>query len=278
MSSTSPSAANIKKKCIFFDMVTSNSATRIRLWLQFKGLTASTVETKMIVSSTELQDPEFTKINPLRKVPAFVTDNGLPLFESSVIMGYLEDRFEGLQPNLLLDTPEDRAFVNLIVRCHDLYICSANCNQPHFSHTQGCMYLDPKPTEFTPERRTMDTATRAAKLTELHEQLTWLEKHARLPYLAGDRLTHADLTWYPTIVMMQLMLPRSFGWPDNIFQEGTQHFPKISKWYAHCSKEPRLAKIRKDYGDDYLPLFEKGYLAGVRENVDCHPEFKWKYV
>ena len=51
------------RKCIFFDMITSNSAARIRLWLQLKGLTAS-VETKIISSSAELPSPEFIKTNP----------------------------------------------------------------------------------------------------------------------------------------------------------------------------------------------------------------------
>ena len=37
----------------------------------------------------------------------------------------------------LIYTPNDRAFVQLLVRIHDIYISSPNCTQPHFSHTQG---------------------------------------------------------------------------------------------------------------------------------------------
>ena len=268
------------KKCVFFDMVHSNSAARIRLWLQLKGL-EDAVETKLITTSEELQTPEYVKINPLKKVPAFITDTGMSLFESSVIMGYLEDKFRGPNyttlPKLVMDTPDDRAFVELIVRCHDLYICSANCNQPHFSHTQGCMYLDPTPTQFTPARRTMDTATRAAKLAELYQQLVFLETQARDYYLAGDRITHADLTWYPTIVIMKFMLPRSFGWSEHVFEE-TVHFPKLTAWYKLCSSNERFARIRDVFWEEYQAEYDQGLLKGVREDVEKHPEYKWKYM
>jgi glutathione S-transferase len=192
-------------------MEISNNSARIRLWLRIKGLTdGELVETKMI-SMTDLRTPEYEKINPWKKVPAFITETGQFLFEAVVIMSYLEDRFGQAiapEPKLVLDTPDDRAFVNLMVRCHDLYVASANCTQPNFSHTQGCMYLDPTPTAFTPARRTMDAKTRAAKLAELHQQLTWLEGQAKLPYLAGDRMSHADLTWWPTIVFCVIIHQR----------------------------------------------------------------------
>ena len=32
---------------------------------------------------------------------------------------------------------QERAFMNLLIRIHDLYIASPNCTQPGFSHTQG---------------------------------------------------------------------------------------------------------------------------------------------
>jgi hypothetical protein len=47
--------------------------------------------------------------------------------------------------------------------------------------------------------------------------------------MAGDRITHADLTWFPTTIFMEFMLPRVFGW-DNLFNE-TETFPKITAWW-----------------------------------------------
>ena len=48
----------------------------------------------------------------------------------------------------------------------------------------------------------------------LAEQDEWLEAHCRGPYLAGPAITIADLTWFPTCVFMEFMLPRFFGWPQ----------------------------------------------------------------
>ena len=39
------------------------------------------------------KDPNYLKVNPMKKVPAFTTSSGLRLFEASVIMAYLEDKY-----------------------------------------------------------------------------------------------------------------------------------------------------------------------------------------
>jgi len=81
-------------------------------------------------------------------------------------MGYLEDKYGSLPSpiDFMLDTPEERAFAQLLVRTHDLYISSPNCTQPGFSHTQGSMYLAPHETPHCSADRAMDRPTRAAKV------------------------------------------------------------------------------------------------------------------
>jgi glutathione S-transferase len=140
------------------------------------------------------------------------------------------------------------------------------------------MYLDPMETKFTPARRTMVAKTRASKLAELYQQLTWLNDQARLPFLVGDKLTHADLTWLPTMVFVEYMLPRSFGWSDQILKETTV-FPKLTTWYQHClTTVPALAKVRQDIWEIHEDDYSKGRLSGVKEDVKNHPEYKWKYM
>jgi hypothetical protein len=155
----------IEKKAFFFDMKHSNNAARIRLWLKLKGLDHM-VDSKM-VTYADLQSEEFKKVNPLKKVPAFTTAEGHAVFESYVIMEYLEDKYGHLGPDMRLDTPEERAFVQLIVRNHDLYIASPNCTQPNFCHSQGAMYLAPFVTPHCAPERVLDTPTRAAKIAEI---------------------------------------------------------------------------------------------------------------
>ena len=114
-----------EKKAFFYDMKHSNNAARIRILIKLKGLD-HLVDAKYITYA-ELQSEEFKKVNPFKKVPAFVTGDGLALFESFVIMEFLEDKYGHIGPNMRLDTPDDRAYVQSIVRTHDLYIASPNC-------------------------------------------------------------------------------------------------------------------------------------------------------
>ena len=257
----------------------------------------------VMLSHADIEAESYRHVNPLKKVPALVVEtendtsgttssSNLHLFEASIIMGYLED----IVPTSILrmtdgmSTPEDRALVSLIVRCHDLYISSPNCTQPNFSHTQGCMYLDPMPTPFTPARRTMDTKTRAAKLAELHKQLCWLENTAKcIPYLGGEQVTHADLTWFPTAVFMELLLPKVFDWTP-IFSVATdgdgststgicKEFPKLGRWFRKCTEDPNFAQTRQEIRGTLIDQAERGRFTGVREDVESHRnKYKWKYV
>lgn len=263
-------------KCRFYDMLHSNNSARIRIWLRLKGGLEDVVE-RILVGHHELHEGVLEAVNPLKKVPALQTDKGLSLFESYVILEYLEDRFgTSTEPSLVLDNPDDRAFVQLLVRIHDLYIASPNCTQPQFAHTQGCMYLDAVPTKYTPASRTMDVATRAAKLKEIHKQLTWLEGQLRLPYMAGDRITHADCTWFPTCVFMELLLPYTFGWSPIFHEE--QHFPKLTTWFHKCMKNEHFSKT---YGEVHGTLKghqEDGRFELVRKIPVDNPDYKWKYI
>lgn len=264
------------RKCVFYDMKHSNNAARIRLWLRIKNM-EHVVETKLLTPE-DLESESYQHLNPLRKVPSLVTDKGLKLFESYVILQYLEDRFGSFgPPSLLLETgPDDRAFVELLVRCHDVYIASPNCTQANFAHTQGCMYLDPQPTPFTSAARTMTVAVRAAKVAEIYKQLSWLEQQVRLPYMAGSTMTHADLTWFPTAVFMELLLPLVFDWSE-IFHESTE-FPKLTAWFEKCMENKHFVKTRNEIRDVLLEHQSRGRFAPVREEAKNHPEYKWKYM
>ncbi|KAL3791793.1 hypothetical protein HJC23_002424 [Cyclotella cryptica] len=269
-----------KIKCTFYDLKHSNNSARVRLWLRIHGSLSEHVETVMLVHDDMDDGGKLAAVNPLRKVPAFVVkDSGLKLYESYVILSYLEDKFGGQPdaPKLVMDTPEDRAFVQLLVRIHDIYISSPNCTQPHFSHTQGCMYLDPIPTQYTPERRTMpDPVIRASKLKEIYERLNWLEITIRSPFMAGERISHADITWFPTCVFMEVLLPYVFDWSP-VFHE-YEKFPRLSRWFEMCTKNEHFASVRDDIYNVLIQQKKDGRFDGVRGVVSCNPDFQWKYM
>merc|ERR1719198_743216 len=111
----------------------------------------------------------------------------------------------------------------------------------------------------------MDRATRAAKLAELWKQLTWLNEHVKGPYLAGDRITHADMTWYPTAIFMEFMLPRIFSWPE-LFHEH-QHFPRLSTWFAECGKNEIFSNVRQEIWDFWVQKEKDGQFLPILDEI-----------
>jgi glutathione S-transferase len=92
----------------------------------------------------------------------------------------------------------------------------------------------------------MDDFSRASKLAEIWKQLAWLEENISKdgPYMTGDKLTHADLTWFPTAIFMEFMLPRVFDWPQ-IFHE-KDHFPKLTLWFETNQKNDIFGKVHNE--------------------------------
>jgi glutathione S-transferase len=129
-------------KPMFFDMLHSNNAARVRLWMALKkpGGMAKEIDVKM-VTYPELQTASFAAINPLRKVPGLLRADGTTVFESSIILNYLEDKYSDEGPAFTPPTPEGRQEMELLCRVHDLYIASPNTTAAGFSHSQGAMYL-----------------------------------------------------------------------------------------------------------------------------------------
>ena len=127
--------------------------------------------------------------------------------------------------------------MELLIRVHDLYIASPNCTAPGFSHSQGAMYLS---YGWHGAARGMDLPTRAAKMAEIWKQLNWLEAKKQSsspsPFLVSDQLTLADMTWFPTCVFMEFLLPRFFGWP-HLFDPQVTHT-------AHSHSHSGVMRVR----------------------------------
>uniref|UniRef100_A0A7S1MGU6 Glutathione transferase n=1 Tax=Alexandrium catenella TaxID=2925 RepID=A0A7S1MGU6_ALECA len=261
------------QKPIFFDMIHSNNAARIRLWLALKEGMAERVETRM-VTYPDLKTEAFLKVNPLGKVPALIRSDGVTVFESPVILEYLEEKYWSASPSFKPQSPEGRQLMNLMLRIHDLYIASPNCTAPGHSHSQGAMYLS---YGFHGPARGMDLKTRADKIAEIWKQLTWMNQHIVGPYLCGGQLTLADLTWFPTTIFMEFMLPRVFGWPD-VFREHEGPFPALARWWCKLSEEAAFKKVRQDIYGYWEEMEGKGQFQHIIDEVAADKDgLKFKY-
>jgi glutathione S-transferase len=127
-----------------------------------------------------MKSEEYLTINPIGKIPSLVTDDGLSLPESEVIVEYIEDAFP--KPMLRPRKADERAKVRLISRVSDLYLV------PAMSKTFGLM------------APTRDPAAVAAALADVNKALGHLEicmsgkKHA-----ASNKFTVADCAITPVL-------------------------------------------------------------------------------
>mmetsp|Transcript_106070 Transcript_106070/g.208050 ORF Transcript_106070/g.208050 Transcript_106070/m.208050 type:complete len:268 (-) Transcript_106070:46-849(-) len=262
-----------KKKPIFFDMKHSNNAARVRLWIMLKDGMQDEIETKML-EYADLQSEEFIKVNPLKKVPGFIRDDGVCVPESAVILKYLEDEYADRTPSFQPATAKGRQHMELVIRMHDLYIASPNCTAPGFSHSQGAMYLS---YGWHGEARGMDLKTRAAKFAEIWKQLNFLNENIVGPYICGDAITLADMTWYPTTIFMEFMLPRVYGWP-NVFKETEGPLPTLAKWWTVVSEQPAFKTVRQQIWEFWEEMEGKGQFKPILEEIAADTEgFKFKY-
>lgn len=261
-------------KGIFFDMKHSNNAARIRLWFKLKEGMGSTLE-RRVVTYPDLQTPEFVAVNPLKKVPALIRADGKTVFESNVILNYLEDKYGDAKPAFKPPTAEGRQEMEILIRVHDLYIASPNCTQPGFSHSQGAMYLS---TGWHGPVRGMDLPTRAAKLAEIWKQLSWLEQQCAGPYFLGDQLTLADFTWFPTAIFMEYMLPKVFGWPDIFNKDAATPFPALAAWYTGLRQTPAFKEVHDDIWSYWVEMDEAGQFKPILEELEKDTTgLKFKY-
>lgn len=294
---TQPPCAENMDKPIFFDMIHSNNAARIRLFIRM--FIKEEQLPICMVTYADMRCPWFEKVNPNKKVPGLIID-GETLIESNVIFEYLVDRYGIFESDVISDyfphlvslpsfkhkslSAMERAKINLMMRVHDLYVASPNCNQFGCTHSQGGLYLPP-PGKFdrTGGRRAVDAKTRAGKFAELWTRWTWLEGVTKGPYLAGNFLSMADFSWFPTAVFMEFLLVHVAEWPALFADTGeddTGHvrtvadftaadsygdwvssepwnpgfpaddmiftFPKLVKWYPQLLKLEVFRKVRSE--------------------------------
>ena len=96
-----------RSSMIFFSDPTSHYSHRVRIVLAEKGVTVDMIETDALHPPTELSE-----LNPYNSLPTLV-DRDLVLYESKVMMEYLDERFP--HPPLLPVYPVARAESRLLI-------------------------------------------------------------------------------------------------------------------------------------------------------------------
>lgn len=97
-----------------YDFPMSPRARKVRIVLAEKGLQYEKV--MVDITKGEQKKPEFLAVNPYGKVPA-LQDDGLAIYESTIIMEYLNDKYP--TPPLLPIDPGQRARARVLMHYAD---------------------------------------------------------------------------------------------------------------------------------------------------------------
>ena len=160
-----------------YDFALSPRVRKVRIVLPEKGLRYEKVNVDLFKG--EQKKPEYLAINPYGKVPA-LQDNGTTVYESTIIMEYLNDKYPN--PPLLPADPGQRARARVLMHYGD------NPYESAVSTLAGELLIKPM------QGGTTDQAVVAKAREDLNACFARLEKEVgNNDYLLGSAFTLADI-------------------------------------------------------------------------------------
>lgn len=172
-------------------------------------------------------DTDFLKANPRAEVPALI-DGDLAIFDSTIILEYVEDRFPS--PALLPRDPKARAKARMIEEAMDTHYEPINWGLGEirwFKRAEG-------------ERARVIEARAAAQARDF---FTWLERQlGDQMWFGGDTFGWADLSVIPYV-------NGSTG-----LGVGPSHGSKLSAWQTRANERPSVQKTAKAAADSIAAM------------------------
>lgn len=244
---------------VLYDMPVSNHGARVRLLLYKKSLEQAVP----IVSPMDLGglgSAEYKALNPQGKMPLLVEEDGLAIWEADAICRYVLDKHSDAPgPSFVPSTLEARARAEMFCRLHDAYI----------GPIQGCLYKLADKSPFGA------FGSRADTIRELRKQLQVAEDLAdgTGPYLAGEEVSLADATMFPTMVFITEMLPKfdeaiikADDAPASEPRDAAADAlgPKLLSWWAHMTtKDEEAMRVREEIVGALRMWESKGRWGGL---------------
>jgi glutathione S-transferase len=153
-----------------------------RVWLALEHKALAYQLKVLSFQANDTRKPEFVAINPRHQVPTIV-DDGFALWESTVILEYLDERFSS-GAKLYPGDAKNRGRIRRLAREAEEYLGAEGISPI----TEELFFQDAVAPDFE----------RIAKARErLHEELGYFARELRGKFLAGDAPTAADFVLYP---------------------------------------------------------------------------------
>ncbi len=211
-------------KPVVYGPAYSTFARTVRLALEEKGVDYDLVEIDLLAGA--VQTPEYLARHPFAKVPAFEHD-GFALYETDAITRYVNEAFAGTE--LAPSDPKGRArmaqAINVIGNYGYPSLITAIFLQRALMPMLG---------------QASDEAVIAAALPKAETTLDALEQLIDgNPYLAGDRLSLADLLLIPIYDYVAQI-------PDG--QKLLEARPNLRRWWQRVQTRPSVARTKPQLG------------------------------
>lgn len=186
---------------------------RVRIFLAEKGIAIPSEERDLMAG--DLKSEDFTRLNPLQRVPVLVLDDGSSICETVAICRY----FEELQPAPPLFGVDafEKATVEMWQRRIEFGL---------FHHiAQAFRHLHPKMAHLeVPQVPVWGEINKPKAETAMRA----LDEHLSVnPFVAGERYSIADIT---ALVALDFVKPAKITIPEGL--------PHLMRWYADVARRP----------------------------------------
>lgn len=169
----------------------SGSVPAWKVWLTLEHKQAPYELRMLSFQDGDFKKPEYLAVNPRGKVPA-ITDGDFALWESAVIVEYLEERFP--EPAMLPRDARERARLRRVAAEAQDYLGEAQQEMGRATFMAPGGKQDPARLE----------KARAVASAEVKR----IEGELRGPFIGGEALTLADVTVYPILAMIRRVTTR----------------------------------------------------------------------
>ncbi|WP_017655965.1 glutathione S-transferase family protein [Fortiea contorta] len=200
--------------------IASSYCQRVLIAFYEKGISFTPVEVNLF-------DPEarshYLQINPFGKIPTLITDHHQTLFESSIIIEYLDQHFQP-QTRLIPQQPELALEVRLLERIIDIYINGG----------REALFAD---TQIPIKERGSEKVLKAKRLLEtgcafLNDRLN------RRTWLAGEEFSLADCAAAPTLTYLRTVY-------------NYKHLPRLTDYVRRLESRPSVKQVQR-FGHDQI--------------------------
>lgn len=208
-------------KMMLYDGGRAPNPRRVQVFMAEKGIEIA--RTEIDINKLEQRSAEFTKINPLQRLPVLVLEDGTVIAETIAICRYLEEIQP--EPALMGRNPKEKALIEMWQRRIEFqFLLPVGFAFRHLH--RGAVHLEnPQIAEWGSVNQ-----ARAREFMEFLDRELATRRH-----VAGEDFTIADIT---AIVAWQFLRPGRIAHPEDL--------PNLQRWAGEVSERPSVALPKPD--------------------------------